>query len=108
MNYQKCQVGNCVLFIAGIGAFDSKLYNLKEHPNYSDLYEPREHNSQKLYNHKRELQYGINADYKILCDSGLSFAVPIEKLEIKEVDKNDLKNLKKTGVIQFEDLVIKK
>ena len=43
----------------------------------------------------------------MLCDSGLSFAIPIEKPEIREVDKDDLKDLKRTGVIQFEDLVIK-
>ena len=104
----KMPSGNCVLFIAGIGAFYSKLYNLKEHPNYSELYEPRDNNSQKLYNHKKELQYGENADYRMLCDSGLSFAIPIEKPEIREVDKDDLKDLKRTGVIQFEDLVIKK
>ena len=55
-----------------------------------------------------ELQYGENADYRMLCDSGLSFAIPIEKPEIREVDKDDLKDLKRTGVIQFEDLVIKK
>lgn len=103
----KMPSGNCVLFIAGIGAFYSKLYNLKEHPNYSELYEPRDHNYQKLYNHKKELQYGENMDYKLLCDSGLSFAVLVEKPEIREVDKNDLKYLMKTGVIQFEDLVIK-
>lgn len=104
----KMPAGNCVLFIAGIGAFYSKLYNLNEHPNYTDLYEPRENNFKQLYNHKKEMQYGTNADYKMLCDSGLSFAIPIEKLEIKEVGKNDLKDLKRTGVIQFEDLVIKK
>lgn len=100
--------GNCVLFIAGIGAFYSKLYNLKEHPNYSDLFEPRENNTQKLYDHKKELKYGANLDYKMLCDLGLAFAIPIEKPEIKEVDKNDLKNLMTNGVIQFEDLIMKK
>lgn len=104
----KMPSGHCVLFIAAIGVFYSELYNLKEHPNYSELYEPRENNFQKLYNHKKELQYGENAEYRLLCDSGLSFAIPIEKLRIKEVDKEDLKNLKRTGVIQFEDLVIKK
>ena len=57
---------------------------------------------------KKELQYGENADYKMLCDSGLSFAIPIEKPEIKEVDKDDIKALMKNGVVQFEDLVIKK
>lgn len=104
----KMPSGNCVLFIAGIGAFYSELYNLKEHPNYSDLYEPREPNSQKEYNHKMELQYGENMDYRLLCDSGLTFAIPIEKPVIREVDKNDLKYLMQNGVIQFEDLVIKK
>ena len=54
------------------------------------------------------MQYGENADYKMLCDSGLSFAIPIEKPEIKEVDKDDIKALMKNGVVQFEDLVIKK
>jgi type IV secretion system protein VirD4 len=104
----KMPSGNCVLFIAGIGAFYSKLYNLKEHPNYSELYEPRDKNYQKLYNHKKELQYGENADYKMLCDSGLSFAIPIEKPKIREVDKDDLRELKRMGVIRFEDLIIKK
>ena len=100
--------GNCVLFIAGIGAFYSKLYNLNEHPDYADLYEPRKPDSSKYYNHKKELKYAENMEYKLLCDSGLSFAIPIEKPEIKEVDKEDLKYLMQTGVIQFEDLVIKK
>lgn len=38
----------------------------------------------------------------------LIIVIPIEKPEIREVDKDDLKDLKRTGVIQFEDLVIKK
>ena len=100
--------GNCVLFIAGIGAFYSKLYNLKEHPNYSELYEPRDKNYQKLYDYKKELQYGENADYKMLCDSCLSFAIPNEKPKIIKVDKDDLKELKRMGIIRFEDLIIKK
>lgn len=100
----KMPYGNCVLFIAGIGAFYSKLYKLDEHPNYKDLYEPRENNIDKFYNHKKELKYGINADYRLLCDTGLEFAIPIEKTEIKEVENKELKILKKNGVIQYEDL----
>lgn len=95
-----------MLFIAGIGAFYSKLYNLKEHPNYSDLYEPRANNIEKLYNHKKELQYGVNSEYKMLCDSGLSYAIPIEKLEIKDVNEAELKALVKFGVIELKDLKI--
>lgn len=102
----KMPSGNCVLFIAGIGAFYSKLYNLEEHPNYLDLYEPRQHNIQKLYNHKKELEYGINSEYKLLCDSGLSFAIPIEKLKIEDVNEAELKSLVKFGVVRLNDLKI--
>ena len=96
--------GNCVLIISTIGAFYSKLYNLREHPNYSQLYEPWANNKEKLYNHKKELEYQENSDYRLLSDSGLSFAKPIEKLKIENVDEKELKALMRTGVIQFEDL----
>ena len=33
----KIPKGNCILFISTVGAFYSKLYNLKKHPNYADL-----------------------------------------------------------------------
>ena len=102
----KMPKGNCVLIISTIGAFYSKLYNLKEHPNYSMLYEPWTNNKEKLYNHKKELEYQENSDYKLLCDSGLTFAKIIEKVKIENVDKKELKSLMKLGVIQFDDLKI--
>ena len=96
--------GQCILFIATIGAFYSKLYKLEEHPNYSNLYEPRSGNTEKLYDHKKELEYQENSNYKLLCDTGLAFAKPIENSKIEKVDKNELRELLKNGVIQFEDL----
>ena len=98
--------GNCVLIISAVGAFYSKLYNLSKHPNYSQLYEPWVNNKEKLYNHKKELEYQENSDYKLLFDSGLSFAKPIEKVKIENVDKKELKALMRSGVIQFENLKI--
>jgi len=100
----KMQKGNCVLFISTVGAFYSKLYDLKQHPNYNDLYEPWSGNTDKLYNHKRELEYQENSNYKLLFDSGLSFARIIDNLKIEGVEKDELKELMKSGVIQFEDL----
>ena len=102
----KIPKGNCVLIISTIGAFYSKLYNLKEHPNYSELYEPWTDNKEKLYNHKKELEYQENSDYRLLSDSGLSFAKPIERLKIENVDNKELKALIMSGVIKFEDLKI--
>lgn len=98
--------GYCILFIATVGAFYSKLYNLNEHPNYSDLYEPWANNNDKLYNHRQELEYQENSDYKLLCDIGLLFAKSIENSKIERVNKKELKKLMKFGVIQFEDLKI--
>lgn len=102
----KMPKGYCILFIATIGAFYSKLYNLQEHPNYGDLYEPWSGNTEKLYDHKAELEIQENSSYKLLCDTGLIFAKPIENSKIERVDKNELKELLKSGVIQFEELKI--
>ena len=53
------------------------------------------------------MEYKENSNYKLLFDSGLSFAKPIEKVEIEDVDKKELKRLLKNGVIRFEDLLVK-
>ena len=58
----KIPKGNCILFISTVGAFYSKLYNLKRHPNYADLYEPWTNNKEKYYNHKKELKYEENLE----------------------------------------------
>lgn len=89
----KMQKGYCILFSATIGAFYSKLYDLKEHPHYSDLYEPWANNKEKQYNHKQELDYQKNDSYKLLCDSGLYFARPIKNPQIKEVDNKEIKEI---------------
>ena len=89
----KMPKGQCVLFISTIGAFYSKLYNLQEHPNYSNLYEPWLNNNDKLYNHKSELENNEDSDYKLLFDLGLPFAKPIEEVKIESVDSNEIDNL---------------
>lgn len=98
--------GYCILLISTVGAFYSKLYDLTKHPHYIDLYEPWSGNKEKMYNHKQELEYQGNSNYKLLFDTGLAFAKPVANPKIEGVDKNELKELLKTGVIQFEDLKI--
>lgn len=105
----KMPYGSCVLFISTIGAFYSKLYNLTEHPNYNNLFEPRNPDKNKLYNHKNELEYKKNSKYKLLFDSGLSFARVIENsLKIENVDEKELKKLLKSEIIQIDDFKVKK
>lgn len=100
----KMPKGYCILFIARVGAFYSKLYNLEEHPNYCNLYEPWLRNMDKLYDHKKELEYQRNSTYRLLCDVGLEFARTIEISKIEKVDRHELEQLYKYGVIQFEEL----
>ena len=102
----KMPKGHCILFISTVGAFYSKLYNLQEHPNYSNLYEPWSGNTSKCYDHKMELEYNEDANYRLLCDSGLYFAKPVKKPKIEAVDKDELKQIKKNGVIQIDDLMV--
>ena len=102
----KMQKGNCILFISTVGAFYSKLYDLSKHPNYINLYEPWSENKEKIYNHKIELEQQKNSNYKLLCELGLGFAVPVDKPKIENVNKNELKALRKTKVIQYEDLKV--
>lgn len=94
------------MFISTVGAFYSKLYDLSKHPNYINLYEPWYENKDKIYNHKIELEQQKNSNYKLLCELGLEFAVPIDKPKIENVNKNELKTLRKTKVIQYEDLKV--
>lgn len=102
----KMQKGYCIIFISTIGAFYSKLYNLNEHPNYSDLYEPWANNNDKLYDHKQELEYHENFNYKLLYDLGLQFVKPIQNSKIEKVDRQEVKELLKSGTIQLEDLKV--
>lgn len=49
----KIEKGYCVLFVANVGAFYSKLYDLSKHPNYQYIYEPwrNEETKEFMYNH---------------------------------------------------------
>lgn len=105
----KMPYGSCVLFISTIGAFYSKLYNLTEHPNYNNLFEPRNPDKNKLYNHKNELEYKKNSKYKLLFDSGLSFARVVDNiLKIENVDSEELKKLLKSEILEIDDFKVKK
>ena len=54
----------------------------------------------------RCLEYQENSNYKLLYDIGLTFAKPINNPKIEKVDTNEVKELLKSGVVQFEDLKI--
>ena len=49
--------GYCVLFIARVGAFYSKLFDLKSHPNYSELYEPWAKNIEKMNSFEKTVYF---------------------------------------------------
>lgn len=102
----KMEKGYCILILSTIGAFYSKLYNLKKHPNYINIYDSWSDDKSKKYNHAKELKNQESSDYRLLLNVGLGFAQPIEQLTIESVSKEKLKQLLRIGIIQYEDLQI--
>ncbi len=100
----KMQKGNCILFLSTIGAFYSQLFNLTKHPRYNMLYESWIGNKEKEYNHKNELDYIQNSNYKLLTDSGLVYAKIVDNFKIESVDEVEIENILKTGIFELEDL----
>ena len=97
----------------------NSIYKIMENNNISDAYIellkdnidniPREQivkilSLAALLIEREELEYQRNSAYRLLCNVGLAFAKTIEISKIEKVDRNELKQLYKYGVIQFEEL----
>ena len=59
--------GECILWVAKLGAFHSQLFKLKNHPDYGDIYEPwnagDEKNDRKKYDHAKTLADSFESDH---------------------------------------------
>ena len=58
--------GECILWVAKLGAFHSQLFKLQNHPDYGDIYEPwnagDEKNDRKKYDHAKTLADSFESD----------------------------------------------
>lgn len=106
----KLEKGYCVMFIANIGAFYSKLYDLTKHPNYKYIYEPwkAEETGQYLYVHNPK----ANDDKDISDDKTLELFKQLFGTDVKEYyDENtinitDLDNIDTDNIVLLEDFVL--
>ena len=86
--------GNCVLFITNIGAFYSKLYDIKKHPYYPLMYDswnPKQ--KQYYYSHNGNKEEKINSVVGIMKELGFDNCEEIPSPEIEELTDEELKTI---------------
>ena len=88
--------GYCILLVSGLRPFTSKVYNLKQHPRYNELFEPwdKERTEHNYYNHKqqREMTKEMNKYQTMLNELGLPFA-KVQKLEMRPITEFELNKM---------------
>lgn len=103
--------GNCVMFISNIGAFYSKLYDLKKHPYYPIMYDSwvpetkkyfYDHNGNKPSDEEEELENIMSElgfeDYKVIPSP------KIEEISQKEIKQLDIMKIATTSDLIFDGL----
>lgn len=102
--------GNCVMFITNIGAFYSKLYDIKKHPYYPLMYDSwnpetkkyfYSHNGNKPEDEKEELE-------NIMRELGFEDFEEIPTPKIEEMTQEELKNIDVMSIATAKDLIINK
>lgn len=104
----KLEKGYCLLYIANIGFFYSKLYDLKKHPDYIDIYEPWNPKTKaNEYNHNpsvidsQEESYYMKSQLEMM---GLPVIDVLPSLTINEITQEELKYLKNGGGMTLTQL----
>lgn len=100
--------GNCLLYIANIGFFFSKVYKLKKHPNYKDLYEPwKKKTKANEYKHnpavkdaKAEGEY-MQSQLELM---GLPVIKVMPKVSINDITKAEEVYIKNGGGMTLEQI----
>ena len=83
-----------VLFITNIGAFYSKLYDIKKHPYYPLMYDswnPKQ--KQYYYSHNGNKEEKINSVVGIMKELGFEDCEEIPSPEIEELTDEELKTI---------------
>lgn len=91
--------GMCILLMSGMRPFYSKVYNLKQHPRYSELYEPwnKEETKDNKYDHltQKEISKSSREKKSLFNELGLSFVKINSPLESRKLTSYEVKNLSK-------------
>lgn len=91
--------GYCILLVAGMHPFYSKLYELKHHPYYDDLYEPwnKEETAGNRYDHLEQIRMSEDEKHikQIFTSIGLPFVTLDNELKMQRVSNGELKRMEK-------------
>ncbi len=99
--------GNCVMFISNIGAFFSKLYDIKKHPYYPLMYDSwvpetkkyfYDHNGNKSDNEDEELE-------NIMKELGFDNYSVIPNPKIEEISDSELKQIDVMDIAIPDELI---
>ena len=99
--------GNCVMFISNIGAFFSKLYDIKKHPYYPLMYDSwvpetkkyfYDHNGNKSDNEDEELE-------NIMKELGFDDYSVIPNPKIEEISDSELKQIDVMDIAIPDELI---
>ena len=108
----KLEKGYCIMWIANIGAFYSKLYDLTKHPNYQYIFEPwREKETIKWkYVHNPNDNKVLSSNQKIhnllvdiLDDNDIIVEPVIEPIEVANVTPEDVEELENGEFYTFDE-----
>lgn len=105
----KLEKGYCVMFIANIGAFYSKLYDLTKHQNYKYIYEPwnSDKTEQYLYIHNPNK----NKDDKTLSSKTLKLFnqlignAPQQYINENEINVEDVLDIEENDIVLLDDFI---
>lgn len=94
----RMEEGTCILLASGLRPFASKLYDLKKHPRYHELFEPwdQENTIQNLYDHpkQRNISKELQSQQRLMNELGLPFAkvVSFKMRDITDYELNEMGN----------------
>lgn len=92
----------CILLVSGLRPFASKLYDLKSHPRYGELFEPwnKEETQKNYYDHveQRKLTKEVMKQQNLLNELGLDFA-KVETLRVRDLNDYETRQFEKKVIL---------
>ena len=92
----------CILLVSGLRPFASKLYDLKSHPRYGELFEPwnKEETQKNYYDHveQRKLTKEVMKQQNLLNELGLDFA-KVDTLRVRDLNDYETRQFEKKVIL---------
>ena len=98
----RMEEGKCILLASGLRPFVSKLYDIKKHPRYSELFEPwaRDETIHNYYDHlkQRNISKELQSQQRLLNQLGLPF-VKVQPFKMRDLTDYELNKIGKDMIL---------